>query len=80
MHSRDQRKGLAVRTEISERDAAVRHDDERPLDVTVDADPGGARRIVVSMPARFVRTEERGVQAVDADASAEGATTPRPGE
>jgi hypothetical protein len=80
MHSRDKRKGPAVRTEISERDAAARTDDERPIDLTVDADPAGARRIVVSIPARFVRTEERSVQAVVPEADAEDATTPSRGE
>jgi len=73
MHSRDKRKGPAIRTEVSETDPAARNDDDRPLDVTVDGDPSGARRIVVSMPARFVRTEERSVQAVVADA-VDGAT------
>ena len=78
MHSRDKRKGPAMVTEVSERDGAARNDDERPIDVTVDGDlPGGRRRVTVSMPARFVRTEERSVQAVVADA-ADAALIPPP--
>jgi hypothetical protein len=78
MHSRNKQKGPAVRTEVSERDDHARDDDDRPLDVTVDGDlPGSQRRIVVSMPARFVRSEERTVQAVVADA-ADAALIPPP--
>ena len=78
MHSRDKRKGPAIRTEVSETDPAARDDDERPIDVTVDGDlSGGRRRITVSMPARFVRSEERSVQAVVADA-ADAALIPPP--
>jgi hypothetical protein len=45
--------------------------DDETRDVVVDADPGpggSRRRIVVSVPARTVRPEERTVQAVVADA------------
>lgn len=78
MHSRDNRKRAPQRTEASDVDGEARSDDERPLDVVVDAElPGSRRRIVVSMPARFVRPEERTVQAVVADA-ADGALIPPP--
>ncbi|MDP9104848.1 MAG: hypothetical protein M3N49_02845, partial [Candidatus Eremiobacteraeota bacterium] len=78
MHSRDTHKRPAQRTEASDVDGEARSDDERPLDVVVDAAlPGSRRRIVVSMPARFVRAEERTVQAVVADAS-DAALTPPP--
>ena len=78
MHSRDTRKRAPQRTEANDVDGEARSDDERPLDVVVDAElPGSRRRIVVSMPARFVRSEERTVQAVVADA-ADAALIPPP--
>ncbi|MDQ6925267.1 MAG: hypothetical protein M3154_03410 [Candidatus Eremiobacteraeota bacterium] len=78
MHSRDNRKRAPQRTEASDVDGEARSDDELPLDVVVDAElPGSRRRIVVSMPARFVRTEDRTVQAVVADA-ADAALIPPP--
>ena len=78
MHSRDNRKRAPQRTEASDVDGEARSDDERPLDVVVDADlPGSRRRVIVSMPARFVRPEERTVQAVVADA-ADAAVIPPP--
>ncbi len=78
MHSRDNRKRAPQRTEASDVDGEARSDDERPLDVVVDAElPGARRRIVVSMPARFVRAEERTVQAVVADV-ADAALIPPP--
>ena len=78
MHSRDTHKRPPQRTEASDVDGQARTDDERPLDVVVDAElPGSRRRIVLSMPARFVRTEERTVQAVVADA-ADAALIPPP--
>jgi hypothetical protein len=70
MHSRDTHKRPPQRTEASDVNGEARSDDERPLDVVVDAElPGSRRRIVVSLPARFVRAEERTVQAVVADAA-----------
>ena len=78
MHSRDTRKRAPQRTEASDVDGEARSDDDRPLDVVVDAElPGSRRRIVVSMPAKFVRAEERTVQAVVADA-ADAALIPPP--
>jgi hypothetical protein len=78
MHSRDSHKRPSQRTEANDVDGEARSDDERPLDVVVDAElPGSRRRIVVSLPARFVRTEERTVQAVVADA-ADAALIPPP--
>jgi hypothetical protein len=78
MHSRDTRKRAPHRTEASDIDGEARSDDERPLDVVVDAELSGSRRrIVVSLPARFVRAEERTVQAVVADA-ADAALIPPP--
>ena len=78
MHSRDRRKRAPQRTEASDVDGDARTDDERPTDVVVDAElPGSRRRVVVSMPARFVRAEERTVQAVVADA-ADAALIPPP--
>jgi hypothetical protein len=69
MHSRDTHKRPSPRAGAHDVDGEARSDDERPLDVVVDAELPGSRRIVVSMPARFVRTEERTVQAVVADAA-----------
>jgi hypothetical protein len=81
MHSRDNRKRAPQRTEASDVDGEARSDDDRPLDVVVDADlPGSRRRIVVSMPAKFVRAEERTVQAVVADAADASATPQARGE
>ena len=78
MHSRDTHKRPSPRTGAHDIDGEARSDDERPLDVVVDAElPGSRRRIVVSMPARFVRAEERTVQAVVADA-ADAALIPPP--
>ena len=78
MHSRDTRKRPPQRTEASDVNGEARSDDDRPLDVVIDAElPGSRRRIVVSMPARFVRAEERTVQAVVADA-ADAALIPPP--
>ncbi len=69
MHSRDTHKRPSPRAGAHDVDGEARSDDERPTDVVVDAELPGSRRIVVSMPARFVRSEERTVQAVVADAA-----------
>jgi hypothetical protein len=80
VHSRDTRKRAPQRTEASDVDGEARSDDERPMDVVVDAElPGSGRRIVVSLPARFVRPEERTVQAVVADAVDAAAIPPPAG-
>jgi hypothetical protein len=78
MHSRDRRKRPSPSSGAHDVDGEARSDDDRPLEVVVDAELSGSRRrIVVSMPARFVRTEERTVQAVVADA-ADAALIPPP--
>jgi hypothetical protein len=77
MHSRDTHKRPSPRAGAHDVDGEARSDDERPLDVVVDAELPGSRRIVVSLPARFVRAEERTVQAVVADA-ADAALIPPP--
>ena len=78
MHSRDTHKRPSPRAGANDVAGEARSDDERPLDVVVDAElHGSRRRIVVSMPARFVRAEERTVQAVVAD-TADVALIPPP--